>query len=77
MTRGIWFERFDVAEAYYLFFRDYHEGQWSEKYSRMCKLTESFKPSPILSYDNLEENGQAIYDSLVVSENKGDYRKVS
>ncbi len=73
--RGLWFDRFDVAEAYYLFLSEYHEGQNSEKYRRLCKLTESFKPRPSLSYESLEENGQAIYNNLVIAETKGDYRR--
>jgi len=64
----MFFNRFDIAEAYYLFLGDYHEGQFSEKYERLCKMGQYFKPRPALSYETLEENGQAIYDALVAKE---------
>ena len=61
----MFWNRFDIVEAYYLFFCDYHEGQNSEKYRRMCKLySYGFKPRPNLSYETLEENGREIYDEL-------------
>lgn len=56
--------RFDIAEAWYLYLSHYHGGQWSREYARLCKLTQSFSPSPCLRYDSLSENGQAIYDAL-------------
>ena len=55
------FNRFDIVEAYYLFFSHYHEGQWSEKYERLSKITTYFKPAPCLT---LTENGQEIYNNL-------------
>ena len=61
----MFWNRFDIIEAYYIFFCDYHEGQFSEKYRRMCKLyNHGFKPRPNLSYETLEENSREIYDAL-------------
>ena len=61
----MYFDRFDIVEAYYCFYSDYHEGQWSDKYRRMSRISAYFKPRPNLSYETLEENGKYIYDSLV------------
>ena len=63
----MYFDRFDICEAYYLFFSRYHDGQWSEKYKRLCKLTRPgfFKPSLTLKFKSLSDNGKAIYNNLV------------
>ena len=57
------FNRFDIVEAYYLFFTQYHEGQWSEKYIRLSKITTYFKPA--IGSITLSDNGLAIYNNLV------------
>lgn len=60
------FDRFDIVEAHYLFLNDYHEGKHSKKYARLCHILSYFKPSPLSrGYEDLSENGQAIYDALV------------
>lgn len=66
----MYWDRFDICEAYYLFFADYHEGQGSEKYRRLCQLTRPgfFSPSPLLNLEGLNENARAIYDALVERE---------
>ena len=62
----IYFDRFDICEAYWLYASHYHSGQWSELYAVLGRLDIlKFRPSPMLSYDSLTENGQAIYDDLV------------
>jgi hypothetical protein len=58
----MYWDRFDIVEAHYLFLTHYHEGQWSEKYSRLSKITTYFKPAP--SGVTLTENGQEIYNNL-------------
>ena len=58
----MYWDRFDIVEAHYLFLIHYHEGQWSEKYSRLSKITTYFKPAP--SGVTLTENGQEIYNNL-------------
>ena len=63
----MYFDRFDICEAYFLYFTEAHEGQTSEKYSRLYHMLSYFKPSPVLKYETLTENGQAIYDNLVAS----------
>ena len=58
----MYWDRFDIVEAHYLFLTHYHEGQWSDKYSRLSKITTYFKPAP--SGVTLTENGQEIYNNL-------------
>lgn len=60
----MYFDRFDIAEAWYLWLCDNHGGQWSREYARLSKLTRNFRPGPSLRYDTLTENGRAIYDNI-------------
>ena len=62
----MYWDRFDIVEAHYLFCRDWHGGQWSDLYARMCRISKYFTPGLYLEYESLTENGQAIYDKLVV-----------
>lgn len=64
----MFFDRFDVCEAFYLFFAHYHEGQASDKYRRLSKMTRYFKPRPSLSVETLTENGREIYEALAQKE---------
>ena len=59
----MYFDRFDIAEAWFLALAHCHGGQWSREYARLCKLSRSFKPSPFLDVDRLTENGREIYDA--------------
>lgn len=59
------FDRFDIAEAYYLALTHCHGGQYSHSYARLCKLMRSFRPSPLLSVETLSENGKEIYENAV------------
>jgi hypothetical protein len=64
----MYFDRMDICEAWYLFAANYHEGQWSKTYQTFERLDSlGFKPSPMLRYESLSENGQAIYSNLVSS----------
>ncbi len=62
----MYFDRFDIVEAHYLYYSLYHEGQWSDKYARLCKITSKlrFKPGANFSYWTMSENAQAIYLNL-------------
>lgn len=55
------YNRFDIIEAWYLALSECHGGQFSNEYSRLCKLQKRFKPSIIFSKKTLTENGLAIY----------------
>ena len=60
----MYFDRFDIAEAYYLALSHCHSGQWSLEYSRLSRMSRYFKPSPLLSVDSLSENGYEIYQAV-------------
>ncbi len=54
----VYFSRFDICEAYYLYASHYHSGQSSEVYKIFGRLSKiGFKPSVSLS---LPENGREI-----------------
>ncbi len=58
-------DRFDIFEAYWLWFCNYYSG-FDSNYVRRCRMEEKFKfkPSPLLCYENLTENGKEIYNQL-------------
>ena len=64
------YNRFDIVEAHYWFCVHHHEGQSSEKYLRLCKLTQEpfyFQPG-CLTFKPGSDNAQAIYDALCKKE---------
>lgn len=60
------FDRFDIVEAYHLWFTHYYDGMFHPNYIRRCRIEENlqFRPSLSHSYESLTENGQYIYDQL-------------
>lgn len=62
------FDRFDICAAWYIFLSEYHEGQGSDKYKRLCKLLTYYTPAPSLRWSNLNDNERSIYDNLVRKE---------
>lgn len=63
-----YFDRFDIVEAHYCFCADYHGGQASTLYARLCHILTYLRPRPNLSVDTLTENGREIYDALATRE---------
>ena len=61
----MYFDTFDICEAHYLFLSLWHEGQCSEKYRCLSRLTRYFNPRPSLRLATLTPNGKAIYSALV------------
>lgn len=61
----MYFDRFDILEAWYLYLSHTHDGQGSEAYARLSKMSTYFSPRPSLSVHTLSENGRLIYDQLV------------
>ena len=57
-----YFDRFDIAEAYYLALSHCHAGQFSQTYKRLSKMTRYFKPRQNLSVETLNDNARAIYE---------------
>lgn len=67
----MYFDRFDICEAYYCYMVEWHGGQTSKEYALTGTFHRlRFRPRPDLSSDTLEENGRAIYDALVSGERK-------
>ena len=60
----MYFDSFDICEAWYLWLSFNHGGQGSREYQRLSKMTRYFRPSPFISYDRLSENGKEIYDGI-------------
>tara|TARA_R100000808_G_C2063905_1_gene94174 strand:+ start:47 stop:250 length:204 start_codon:yes stop_codon:yes gene_type:complete len=61
----MYFDRFDVVEAHYWHAVDHHDGQRSDLYAKMCKISGYYTPGAChRGYDSLSENGKAIYDNL-------------
>jgi len=57
--------RLDIIEAYYAFFTDYHSGQWSREYQRLCKIGTYFTPGAgWQGFESLSEDGKNIYNRL-------------
>jgi hypothetical protein len=58
----MYFDRFDICDAYYLALSHCHGGQWSREYARLSRMATYYRPSPLLSVENLNENARAIYE---------------
>jgi hypothetical protein len=64
----MFFDRFDIVEAYFCFFMEWYCGQNCPRYARLCRMDGYFKPRPDLSSDTLSENGRIIYNALAALE---------
>jgi hypothetical protein len=68
----MYFDKFDICEAYYLFARHYHRGGDTSDsiFGRLCRMR--FKPGLSLSQHEepekaLTENGVEIYKHLTIN----------
>lgn len=57
-----YFDRIDIAEAWYLALSHCHGGQSSREYARLSKLSRIMRPRPSLSVETLSENARLIYE---------------
>ena len=65
----MYFDRWDIVAAHYAFCVDFHGGQWSDLYRRLCRIGRYYKPSPLdRGRKSLSDNGRAIYDRLARAE---------
>ena len=63
---NMYFDKFDICEAYYVYASLYHSGQWSKAYAIFGRLERmKFKPSPMLSEEILTENALEIFNGLI------------
>jgi hypothetical protein len=61
----MYYDRFDIVEAYYLYLQLNQNGQGSRAYKRLCRIKTYFKPGMFgITFDRLSENGQAIFKAL-------------
>ena len=67
--KTMFFDRFDICEAHYLFACLYHEGMGSETYAKFAQLERiEFRCAPgIQEPRDLSENGRSIFRDLVVA----------
>ena len=62
----MYWDRFDICEAYFVAGMLHHSGQFSKGYAILSRLVAmDFRPSPLLICpDNLEDNAREIYDNI-------------
>jgi hypothetical protein len=66
------YDKFDIVEAYYVYFVHNHMGQWSKEYKRLCHMSNYFRPGLFIKergYLSLTDNGKEIHDNLNKREN--------
>ena len=62
----MYFNRFDICEAHYLFAVNCHMGAFTKAYAKFGQLARiKFRPGPMLRIESLSENAREIYDALV------------
>lgn len=61
---------YDIVLGHYLFYRDYHGGQASEFYRRLCHIQEYFNPGPLEPTLNAES--VSVYFDLCYKHNLPD-----
>lgn len=62
----MYFDRFDILSAYYLFGMLYHEGQGSKVYGYTSRVLQAgFRPGPFFDRHSLTENGSLIFLNLM------------
>jgi cephalosporin-C deacetylase-like acetyl esterase len=52
---------FDVAIAMYIWLSEWHDGQWSDRYSAMCKMGSDYN---LQVRGGLDESSQFYYDEI-------------
>ncbi len=57
------FDRFDIVQAHFWYAADYHDGQWSNLYKRLCRIKEYYHPGAI-ERGPTTDNAKAIYKDL-------------
>ncbi len=60
----MYFDRWDICEAWYIYLSENYEGQGDDKYRRLCRLLEYFRPRVNLRRETLSENAIEILANL-------------
>lgn len=63
------FDRVDVAEAWHCYWSAHHTGQWSAGYRDLCRAARLVQ-NPAGWFEDLSENGKAIYRQLVLRDGR-------
>ena len=63
------FNRFDVAEAWHLYWSLHHSGQWSAGYRDLCRAARLVQ-NPAERFEDLSENGRSVYRQLVLRDGR-------
>lgn len=62
----MYFDRWDICQAYYCYFSLYHNGQWSIEYERLCKMGKYYHSGHRgVSEQSLSDNAREIYKQLL------------
>ena len=63
----MFFDRFDICEAHYVFAMLWHDGMWGKVYTKFAQFERiRFRPKPSLcGPEDLTENGRGIYEQLL------------
>lgn len=62
----MYFDRFDVCEAYYVYAMLHHGGQYSKEYAILGRLARiQFRADYLNGPEDLQENAREIYEKLV------------
>ena len=41
------FDRVEIADTYFWWLAEHHDGRWSDTYRRLCQLGRFYTPSPL------------------------------
>jgi hypothetical protein len=63
------FNRFDICQAHAAYQAAWHQGQWSQGYADLCRA-DALCTNAVRNFDDLTENGQAIYRQLVLRDGR-------
>ena len=74
------FDRFQILLGAYTYYMYNHEGQWSEGYARLCRISKVYTPGPMERFD-LEAEGNEIalevYNNLAEKHKTKPYSEIS
>ena len=61
----MYFDRFDIVEAWYIYLIENVNGQNSKEYRRLSRLLSYFEPrGGLRDFADLSENSQEIYNNI-------------
>lgn len=64
----MYWDRWDIVTAYYCYLTEWHGGQGSPEYARLCRMRRYFRPGASWDgYASLTANGEAIYEELAAA----------